>query len=211
MLSAVVTALADRRSLRGATSTGSLDVDVGRAVHDSRAVVPGSVFCCVVGASHDGHDHAAAAVAAGAAALLCERPLGLGVPELIVPSARQAMGPVAAELAGRPSDHLTVVGVTGTNGKTTTVHLLQAILAAAEIPCGVIGTLTGARTTPEAPELQEDVAATEARLADTGRVLLRLSGTEPVIRVMVEGQNAAQVNQEAEALAAVVRKMFAAD
>src|SRR5690606_41508076 len=63
----------------------------------------------------------------------------------------------------------------------------------------------------DAPELREVVAATEARLADTGRVLLRLSGTEPVIRVMVEGQNAAQVNQEAEALAAVVRKMFAAD
>src|SRR5690606_20902018 len=63
----------------------------------------------------------------------------------------------------------------------------------------------------DAPELREAVAATEARLADTGRVLLRLSGTEPVIRVMVEGQNAAQVNQEAEALAAVVRKMFAAD
>ena len=158
LLSAVVTALADHRSFRDVSISGSLDVDAGRAAHDSRSVVPGSVFCCVVGASHDGHDHAAAAVEAGAVALLCERPLNLGVPEVRVTSVREAMGPLASELAGRPSDHLTVVGVTGTNGKTTAVHLLQAVLDAAGIPCGVIGTLTGARTTPDAPELQDQLA-----------------------------------------------------
>src|SRR5690554_365401 len=73
-------------------------VDLTEAVADSRRVSPGSLFCCVVGATHDGHDHAAAAVEAGAAALLCERPLGLGVPEIIVTSTRAAMGEAAALL-----------------------------------------------------------------------------------------------------------------
>src|SRR5690606_9474189 len=91
----------------------------------------------------------------GASALLCERPVDLGVPEVIVPSVREAMGPAAAALAGWPSDQLDVVGVTGTNGKTTVVHFLASILDGA----GVIGTLTGARTTPEAPELQATLAA----------------------------------------------------
>jgi UDP-N-acetylmuramoyl-L-alanyl-D-glutamate--2,6-diaminopimelate ligase len=150
--------VADHPAFRDLALTGPADVSVGRAQHDSRAVVAGSVFCCVPGAAHDGHDHAAEAVAAGAAALLCERPLGLDVPEVRVESVREAMGPLAAVLAGRPSDHLAVVGVTGTNGKTTTVHLLAAVLEAAGRSCGVIGTLTGARTTPEAPDLQAQLA-----------------------------------------------------
>ncbi len=159
LLSEAVAALADHPAFRDLILTGRADVPVGWAQHDSRAVEAGSLFCCVPGAVHDGHDHAAAAVAAGAAALLCERPLALGVPELRVASVRAAMGPLAAVLAGRPSEHLAVVGVTGTNGKTTTVHLLASVLEAGGRSCGVIGTLTGARTTPEAPDLQ-------ARLAD---------------------------------------------
>ncbi len=155
----VLEAVADRPACRGAVLRGDGAVAVRRAAHDSRAVVAGDLFCCVPGASHDGHDHAAAAIAQGAAALLVERPLGLGVPEIEVPSVRAAMGPIAAELAGRPSDALLVIGVTGTNGKTTTTHLLAAILSEAGIPCGLIGTLSGARTTPEAPELQEQLAA----------------------------------------------------
>jgi len=133
--------------------------DVAAVTHDSRAVAPGALFCCVRGAHADGHDHAPAAAAAGAVALLCERPLGLDLPELRVPSVRAAMGPVAAAFHGEPSARLAVVGITGTNGKTTTAHLLAAILDAAGRPCGVIGTLTGARTTPEAPELQAQLAA----------------------------------------------------
>ncbi len=164
-LSELVAAVADRPVLRGHTLSGPSEVDVVRADHDSRAVAAGALFCCIAGAHHDGHDHAAAAVAAGATALVVERPLGLGVAELQVTSVRAAMGPLAAELAGRPSDALAVVGVTGTNGKTTTVHLLGAILDRAGIPCGVIGTLTGARTTPEAPELQERLV----ELRDAGK------------------------------------------
>ncbi len=163
ILSDLAEVVADRPPFRDLIVSGDLGVDVGRAVHDSRAVVPGALFCAIPGATHDGHDHASAAVAAGAVALLCEHPVGLGVPELRVPSVRTAMGPLAAELAGRPSDHLAVVGVTGTNGKTTTIHLLGAILTAAGLPCGLIGTLTGARTTPEAPELQDRLAELRAR------------------------------------------------
>ena len=126
--------------------------------HDSRRVAPGDLFCCVVGAASDGHDHAPAAVGAGAAALLVERPLGLGVPEIVVGSVREAMGPAASRIAGDPSRRLMVLGVTGTNGKTTVVHLLASVFAAAGLPARTIGTLTGARTTPEAPELQAVLA-----------------------------------------------------
>lgn len=122
--------------------------------HDSRQVGAGSLFCCVPGENVDGHDHAAAAVAAGAVALLVERPLGLGVPEIIVASVRRAMGPAAAVVHGDPSKAIAVVGVTGTNGKTTTVRLIASILGALGVRAREIGTLTGARTTPEGPELQ---------------------------------------------------------
>ncbi|MBX3313628.1 MAG: UDP-N-acetylmuramoyl-L-alanyl-D-glutamate--2,6-diaminopimelate ligase [Actinobacteria bacterium] len=168
LLSELLGAVADRPAFQNASVRGRDDVALTRAVHDSRHVVAGALFCCVPGATADGHDHAPAAVSAGAAALLCERPLDLGVPEVQVTSVRAAMGPAAAVLAGDPSHDLLVVGVTGTNGKTTTVHLLASIFEAAGVPASVIGTLTGARTTPEAPELQ-------ARLAD-----LVEAGTEAV-------------------------------
>jgi UDP-N-acetylmuramoyl-L-alanyl-D-glutamate--2,6-diaminopimelate ligase len=131
---------------------------------DSRRVTPGSLFCAVPGASTDGHDHAPAAVAAGAVALLVERPLGLGVPELVVADARIAAAPAAAEVHGHPSRRLRVVGVTGTNGKTTVTHLVRSVLDAGGRRSAVIGTLSGARTTPEAPELQRRLA----ELADAG-------------------------------------------
>ncbi len=161
LLSELVAELADRPALRPVRAAAG-DPDLVGITHDSRAVRPGWLFCCVPGATTDGHDHAPAAVAAGATALLVERPLGLGVAEVLVSSVRAAMGPAAAALAGHPSDRLDVVGVTGTNGKTTTVHLLAAILDHAGRPCEVIGTLTGARTTPEAPELQGRLAAAVA-------------------------------------------------
>ena len=98
--------------------------------YDSRAVRPGGLFFCVVGLQSDGHDFAAQAIERGAVALVVERPLGLGVPEVIVPSARAAMGPAAVRFYGDPSAELRVVGVTGTNGKTTTAFLLKALLEA---------------------------------------------------------------------------------
>lgn len=130
------------------------DPDVGAVVHDTRAVVAGALFCCVPGSRLDGHDLAPEALAAGAAALVVDHVLPLDAPQLVVDDVRAAQGPVAAARWGHPSRHLTVVGVTGTAGKTTVTHLVSAILAAAGRPCGVIGTLSGARTTPDAPELQ---------------------------------------------------------
>ncbi|HEX4867811.1 MAG TPA: UDP-N-acetylmuramoyl-L-alanyl-D-glutamate--2,6-diaminopimelate ligase [Acidimicrobiales bacterium] len=145
-------------------------VEVTGVVHDTRQVAAGSLFCCVPGASVDGHDLAPDAVAAGAAALLVERPLALGVPELRVPAVRPALGPVADAFWDHPSRALAVVGVTGTSGKTTTTHLVHAVLEAHGWPTGIIGTLNGPRTTPEAPELQARLAAER----DAGRRALAM-------------------------------------
>jgi UDP-N-acetylmuramoyl-L-alanyl-D-glutamate--2,6-diaminopimelate ligase len=134
------------------------DPELSRVTHDSRATEVGDLFCCVVGASHDGHDHASAAVASGASALLVERPLDLPVSQVVVADVREAMGPLAAAVAGFPSRNLTMVGVTGTNGKTTTAHLLGSVFEAAGRHPAVLGTLSGTRTTAEAPELQAELA-----------------------------------------------------
>ena len=146
---------------------GDATVEVRAVAHDSRRVPPDACFACIVGATSDGHDHAPAAVAAGAVALLVERGLGLAVPEARVADVRLALGPAASRLHGNPSRAMRCLGVTGTNGKTTTTQLLAAIAAAAGERTGVVGTV-GARiddraqplahTTPEAPELQSLLA-----------------------------------------------------
>src|SRR5207237_9268031 len=113
----------------------------------------------VPGFRYDGHDFAPEAVQRGAAALVVERPLGLGVPEVVVGSVRSAMGPAAARFYGDPSAELAVVAVTGTNGKTTTTFMVRAMLEGSGTPCGLIGTVkvvigrleqTGGRTAAEA-------------------------------------------------------------
>jgi UDP-N-acetylmuramoyl-L-alanyl-D-glutamate--2,6-diaminopimelate ligase len=144
------------------------DPEIAGLAYDSREVTPGTLFFCVPGEHSDGHDFAARAVAAGAVALVVERPLGLGVPELQVVSVRAAMGPLAARFYGDPSAKLRVVGVTGTNGKTTTAFLVRALLEAAGERCGLLGTVTSVvggierpvtRTTPEAIEVQRALRA----------------------------------------------------
>ena len=126
--------------------------------HDSRLVEPGALFACIQGAAVDGHDFAGEAVAAGASALLVERPMPAAVPRLVVRSVRRALGPAAAAVHGDPSRRLELVGVTGTNGKTTTVRLIAGLLGAAGRSVTEIGTLTGTLTTPEAPHLQRRLA-----------------------------------------------------
>src|ERR1035438_1398458 len=126
-------------------------VEIGGLAYDSRAVGPGYLFFCVSGFRSDGHDFAARAVQSGAAALVVERPLGLGVPEVLVDSARAAMAPLAARFYGYPARTLRVVGVTGTNGKTTTAYLVRALLEASGEQCGLLGTvksLIGGRERP---------------------------------------------------------------
>ena len=133
--------------------------DIVAISHDSSAVVPGTLFCCVPGARADGHDFAASAVAAGAVALLVERFVdGVDVPQVLVDETRPAMARLAAALYGHPSQRMAVVGITGTNGKTTTTYFLRAVLEAAGRRAAVIGTLSHVRTTPAAPELQAHLA-----------------------------------------------------
>jgi len=146
------------------TDTAGADaVEIAALAYDSRDVGPGALFCCVVGEHSDGHDFAAQAVARGAVALMAERSLDLGVPEVLVPSVRAVMGPLAARFHGDPSARLRVVGVTGTNGKTTTAYLVRALLQAGGERCGLLGTVTSViagaerpvtRTTPEAIDVQ---------------------------------------------------------
>ncbi|MGH2788182.1 MAG: UDP-N-acetylmuramoyl-L-alanyl-D-glutamate--2,6-diaminopimelate ligase [Actinomycetota bacterium] len=158
-----------------ATAAGELvariDGDPATAVAglslDSRAVARGDLFFCVPGATADGHAFAGDAAAAGAAALCVERATGVGVPEIVVSDVRRAMGRMAASFYGRPADELLTLGVTGTNGKTTTAFLLEAILTAAGRRPGLIGTvytrwdsttMAGVRTTPESLHLQAILA-----------------------------------------------------
>jgi UDP-N-acetylmuramoyl-L-alanyl-D-glutamate--2,6-diaminopimelate ligase len=133
-------------------------VEISSMTLDSRDVRPGALYCCVPGLTRDGHDFAQAAVDSGAVALLCERPVGVPVPQVVVRSARAALGPLAAALYDHPSGVMTVAGITGTNGKTTTAHLLASIFDAAGWRAATVGTLSGTRTTPEAPALQATLA-----------------------------------------------------
>jgi UDP-N-acetylmuramoyl-L-alanyl-D-glutamate--2,6-diaminopimelate ligase len=160
--------------LPGAVLHGD-DVELLDATHDSREVTHGTLFCAVPGQTQDGHDHAAGAVAAGAAALLVERRLELAVPQIVVSSVRRAMGPAAALIHGQPAQELHMLGVTGTNGKTTVTFLLEAAMAAAGWGSGRIGTLgarlhgrsePGQRTTPEATDLQRLLQSMRTRGAD---------------------------------------------
>jgi UDP-N-acetylmuramoyl-L-alanyl-D-glutamate--2,6-diaminopimelate ligase len=138
-------------------------VEVRDLAYDARAVVPGSLFFAVPGATADGHDFAAQAVEAGAVALVVERRLDVAVPQVVVADSRAAMGPAADAFFGEPTRELEVAGITGTSGKTTTSFLLFAILAAAGRRPGLLGTVEArvggerrgvVRTTPEAIDLQ---------------------------------------------------------
>jgi UDP-N-acetylmuramoyl-L-alanyl-D-glutamate--2,6-diaminopimelate ligase len=143
------------------------DVEISSLAYDNRVVVVGTLFFCVPGYTRDGHDFAPDAVARGAAALVVERPLDLGVPEILVASVRAAMAPAAARFHGDPTARLQTVGVTGTNGKTTTAFLMRAVLEAAGRSTGLLGTVKSIiagvehevlRTTPEAIDLQRTFA-----------------------------------------------------
>ena len=142
---------------------GDPGVEVSALAYDSRRVGPGALFFCVPGGRADGHDFGPQAVADGAAALVVERELEVSAPQVVVADARAAMAPLAARLSGDPTAELRVVGVTGTNGKTTTAFLVREILEAAGVRCGLMGTVKQVvggveedvvRTTPEAIELQ---------------------------------------------------------
>jgi UDP-N-acetylmuramoyl-L-alanyl-D-glutamate--2,6-diaminopimelate ligase len=135
--------------------------------HDSRRVEPNTGFVAVVGAVADGHDYVPAAIEAGAAAVVVERELGTPVAQLVVTDTRRALPRLAAEVHGHPSRSIPLIGVTGTNGKTTVTHMLEAIARGASMKPGLVGTV-GARigeqpvhvahTTPESSDLQRLLA-----------------------------------------------------
>lgn len=154
-----------------AAGTGAARVKITALAYDDREAGPGTLFFCVPGFTRDGHDFAPAAVRRGAAALVVQRPLGLGVPEVVVDDVRAAMAPAAATLHGDPTAAMDLVGVTGTNGKTTTAYLVRALLTAAGRSTGLLGTVQSivggaetpaVRTTPEAIDLQATFAAMRA-------------------------------------------------
>ncbi len=158
-----------RELLQGLGATIELSVAgiaVGGVVFRSDQVSKGDVFFCVPGFVNDGHDFAADAVARGASAIVCERhiPEAAGVPQIIVKDTRAALARAAAVFRRYPSHELDLVGITGTNGKTTTTYLLDSILRAAGHVTGLIGTVEtriaaerfdAGRTTPESADLQE--------------------------------------------------------
>jgi UDP-N-acetylmuramoyl-L-alanyl-D-glutamate--2,6-diaminopimelate ligase len=170
----------------GATLAGDGSVMVRDVRHDSREVRAGDLYACLVGATHDGHDFAPAALATGAAALVAQADhanrIPAGTATIIVPDARIALAIIADAVNANPSSYLKLVGITGTNGKTTTALLIAAILRVAGLSTGTIGTLgaeiDGAplpsdHTTPEADQLQALLA--EMRMRGAHAVAMEVS------------------------------------
>lgn len=159
--------------LRGIPHQTALpDCEVSDVCSDSRKITPGCVFVCIKGENFDGHSHAAEAVQAGAAAVVCEQPVGLSC-EIAVENTRLVYAKMCAALCGHPEQRMTFVGVTGTNGKTTTTNLIKSILTREGHKVGLIGTIRNEigdevvhahRTTPDAYELYNLFA----RMADSG-------------------------------------------
>lgn len=166
--------IAARLQDSGEFSQLNLNPVIHALAHDSRKVGPGTLFFCIPGATTDGHDYAAQAVERGAVALVAEHAVeGGGVPVLLVPDAKKAAETIAPWFYGEPGKRLRLIGVTGTNGKTTTTHIIREIFNRAGRPTGVIGTLhvlIGDRvipvknTTPDVLDLQ----ATLAEMVEAG-------------------------------------------
>lgn len=183
-LGELVRELEGRDMLRTLLSAGDASVAVSGVDFDSREVEAGHVFVAIPGAESDGHDFAVDAVARGAIAVIAERAVArLGVPQLLVGSSRSSLALAAAWLNGYPSYRLGVVGITGTDGKTTTSYLIRAMLEAAGLSAGMITTVdvvvggqslgeTG-HTTPEAPEIQHFLR----RMAEAGDEFVVLEST----------------------------------
>lgn len=163
------------RQVMGVATAGLPDAEITALAYDNRVVGPGTLFFCVRGFTRDGHDFAADAVARGAAALVVDHRLAdpaLGeVPQVVVPDVRAAMAPAAAAFHGDPTATLRTIGITGTNGKTTSAYLLRSLLEADGHPTGLLGTVSSVvggtetptvRTTPEAIDLQATFAAMRA-------------------------------------------------
>jgi UDP-N-acetylmuramoyl-L-alanyl-D-glutamate--2,6-diaminopimelate ligase len=152
---------------------GDGDINITAVEYDSRKVRPGALFFCISGFKTDGHLYAPDAVAKGAAALMVTHRLELDIPQIVVDDARIAMALIAREFYGRPDERMKMIGITGTNGKTTTTYMIKSVLEHSGKKAGLIGTIVNMigqqelpteRTTPESP----DLFALLARMADEG-------------------------------------------
>ena len=168
-------------------STAAPDTEINEVRYDSRAVRPGDLFVAIRGYATDGHQYIGKALEQGAAAIVCEE-APAGVPAVVVENARRALAEIAANRFGHPADSMTMLGVTGTNGKTTTTYLVKHMLEDAGHKVGLIGTnqnLIGdevvetERTTPESYELH----ALFARMRDAGctHVIMEVSSHSLVL------------------------------
>ena len=149
-------------------SKNFVDVEVEGISYNSLTTKKGDIFICVRGEASDGHNYAKGAIEKGAVALFCEEELPLDVPQIIVDDTKRTMANIAAAFYGEPSKDINLIGITGTNGKTTVTHLLQKILEENNEKCALIGTLgyklssnddykEAKHTTPQPPELQRDL------------------------------------------------------
>lgn len=177
---------ADPSGLEQTRSLLADGVEITDVAHDSRGVAPGAVYVCLRGSHFDGHEFIDQAIEAGAVAVVTDHAVDRPIAQIVVDDTRLRAGPIASLLFGQPSADLVTVGLTGTNGKTTTAQFLDAIFAGQGWTTGVVGTLHGPRTTPEAPELQRtlrsfvDAGARAAVLEVSSHALAlhRVDGTE---------------------------------
>lgn len=193
----LVEALPGGATLEGPDAGGVTVTDV---THDSRQAGPGVLYAARPGLRADGHDYGPDAVSAGSPALLVERRLDLTVPQVRVPSVAEVLGHAAAAVHQRPSERLVLAGVTGTNGKTTTAYLLEAVFRAAGHVTGLLGTVetriagrpvAGVRTTPESTDLQRllrrmvdaGVGAAAMEVSSHGLALGRVTGTRFAVAI----------------------------
>jgi UDP-N-acetylmuramoyl-L-alanyl-D-glutamate--2,6-diaminopimelate ligase len=169
-------------SSRPAADSPAGDVEIRAVYYRAQQVEPGGLFVAVKGFAADGHDFIGQAVSRGAVAVVCERPVAVDIPQICVVDSRKALAALAAGIYGHPSRRMTIVGITGTNGKTTTSYLIESILKADGHPTGVIGTVNyryGGRvfdnpvTTPESLDLQCILADMAA--AGTTHVVMEIS------------------------------------
>lgn len=144
-------------------------IEITGISYNSKTTQKGDIFVCLKGEYSDGHKYAQTALEKGAAAFFCEEELDIEAPQVIVESTRQHIADLAAEFYSYPSKNINLIGVTGTNGKTTVTHLIQRIVEESEEKCALIGTLgykvssadsyhDAKHTTPQAPELQQTLA-----------------------------------------------------
>ena len=166
---------ADAADAADVAATAATAVPITDITHDSKQCRPGMMFACLVGENHDGHDFATEAIQAGAVALLTQRKLDAAaqaeVPQLVVSDVREALGFCAAAIHHHPSKQVSVIGVTGTAGKTSTCHAISQMLNATGRSTALLGTLDGPRTTPEATDLNRWLA----QVADAPYAVIEVS------------------------------------